>query len=201
LGIEEMAKRGKLISVINKRFDEIGVQKIHIYLDKKNGFFYCDVPEKIIKPSNASLPDTKESILIENDYICKKEYQQILNAIDLARQKFNDFDKTYQKVILIKFENYTSRMDGSGRGLQLNWGVFRKYDNNLVLESSNVGESGKHQSYQYYNDWKEVPYSDKVKDFLLMLDKTIDGVREKLDEIINSTNFEDKIKDSFNLLN
>ena len=92
-------------------------------------------------------------------------------------------------------------MDGSGRGLQLNWGVFRKYDYGLILESSNVGESGKHQSYQYYKDWKEVPYSDKVKDFLLMLDKTIDNVREKLDEIINSTEFEDKISESFKLLN
>ena len=47
-----MAKRGKLISIIKKQFDEIGIQQIHIYLDKKNGLFYCDVPEKIIKPSN-----------------------------------------------------------------------------------------------------------------------------------------------------
>jgi len=196
-----MPKKGKLIEVYKISFEGIGIQEIRIYLDKDSGLFFCDVPKKIIKPSNSLLPESKPRILVETDYLCQKEYKEIISSIRQARTKFENFDKKYERVILIKFDNYTSHMDGSGRGLQLNWGVFRKYDSDLVLESSHVGESGKHQSYQHYDDWKEVPYSDKVKDFLLLLDKTIDDVRNKLEEIINSTNFEDKISDGLKLLN
>ncbi len=195
-----MPKKGKLIETYKKNFEGVGVQEIRIYLDKDSGLFTCDVPLKKIKPSNSNLPESTPTTLIETEYLCKKQYKNIIGAIDLYAVRFSNFDKKYTRVILIKFENYTSHMDGSGRGLSLNWGVFRKYDSGLILESSNVGESGKHQSYQYYNTWKEVTYSDNVKDFLLSLDKTIDSVREKLDEIINSEHFEEKIQESIKLL-
>jgi hypothetical protein len=203
-----MPKKGKVIEVYKKNFEGIGTQDIRIYLDKKSGLFSCDVPKKVIKPSNSLLPESKPTILIETEYLCNKEYKQIISSIHSAKSDFENFDKKYERVILIKFENYTSSMDGSGRGLQLNWGVFRKYEKEsgyfqggYILESSHVGENGKHQSYQYYKDWKEVPYSDDVKNFLLHLDKTIDGVREKLDNIINSTNFEEKVSEALKLLN
>jgi hypothetical protein len=182
-----MPGHSKIIHKFSRDIEGIGSYEFVVYLDKNEGHFFADVPEKELKPkqSGVILKDQTFDVVIKKGFVIDNEYNKLLAKIDDSIRLFKEFNTKFERFILIKLETYTSFQDGSGTGIHFNWGVFRFYENyQIVLESSNLENKKKQISYQYYKEWKKLPYKDELVDFLTSIDKKLIQLKENLEDLI-----------------
>ncbi len=186
----------RLIHKFNKNYVGLGDFEIRITLDLNSGYFRTDVPVKSLNSGNVKL-QSKEQVLIDTIRLSNTSYTELIKEINEEEERYERFELDFERIIMLKIEERSSYMDGSGRGIIFNWGIFRKYKNprnensEFVLESSNPNE--RVMSYQYYKDWKEIKYSKEAVDFLIKIDNNLDTLIKNLVDLSEAPNIEEKI--------
>lgn len=168
----------KILHKFTENIKGIGKFEYIIYFNKKNGLFHCNVPERKFK-------NTKDDqSIIDTDYLCNSNYKELLQEISNSRVRFESLSHEYTLVIRYKADENWNMGDGSGHGVLLNWGVFRKIsDNGKFLYYLTYDEKKKmHQGYHDDKDWLEVPYNDKNMVFF----EDVTAKLRKLEEALKS---------------
>lgn len=186
----------KVVHKINKNYTGLGNYEIRISLNVNNGKFSTYVPRKFINAGNLKL-QTKETILTDTQYLYSIDFNDLLKQIEIEYNRFENFNIDYDRIILLTIEEKRSHMDGSGRGIVFNWGVFRKYKNPrneyLTYELETSNPNVKQINYQNLKNWKHLKYSQETIDFLIKIDNNLDTLIANLVNLINSDNIEQHI--------
>lgn len=166
-----------------------------IYVNKKDWYFACDVPEKRYERSKSGIVGQNYTEIIGTETLYAQSYKELEKKINVAIEIFENLSNEYETVIMYYAEDSWSYRDGSGKGFIFNYCVCKKVrvkktdEIKYFVIKDNATETSYTLNLKAHGEetWKELPHTEETMDFLRKIDKNISNIAELLKSITPET--------------